>query len=131
MGEKPENSNADKPNYENEWDEITRHLVDLDRLSPRGAGPRDWVAAESPDTAFDPSQLPPPPPAHSHSIFDRIVLGLAIGFITGTLVGLFGIVQLPSWLLGVCALSACVATAGAIFLYVPKHRDNDDDGVRL
>ncbi|MCI6574122.1 MAG: hypothetical protein PT944_00360 [Actinomycetaceae bacterium] len=129
---KSEKSGDDEPDYEREWDEITKHLAELDRaLPPRGSGPRDWEAAESPDEPFDPRQLPSPPRAQTHSAFARAVLALALILMTVTLLALFGLVPLSGWLLGVCALAACVSAAGAIFLYLPQRRDADDDGIML
>ncbi|MDD7465015.1 MAG: hypothetical protein PUK59_02070 [Actinomycetaceae bacterium] len=125
-------SDGNEPDYVAEWDEITRHLTDLDyALPPRGSGPRDWEATESPEEPFDPSELPSAPRPQHHSVFARAVLTLALILMAVTLLSLFGLLPLTGWLLGVCALAACIASAGAIFLYLPQGREDDDDGIQL
>lgn len=121
-----------------EFFKITQHLNDIDHdLPPRGSGPRDWTPAPSPDEAYDPDEqvdpadLPPLPPSHPHPVYAQIVLGLAVGLIIATIVLTLELIPAPAWLLGGCGIGAIVCIAAAIFLYLPRYRNMDDDGARV
>ena len=124
--------NTTYPDFSAQWDEITSHLSDVDRTIPgAGAGPRDWEPPTSPDAAFepfDPEELSPPPPSPLHPTSHQIVLGLAVGLTLAALAMAFGLISLPSSVFGVTGVGALIATAAAIFLYLPHDRDPDDDG---
>lgn len=125
----PDNS---EPDFAAEWSEITKHLRDIDAALPlAGSGPRDWTPAPEPDEPFDPAQLPDPPASRPHPVWHQVVLGLAIGLVIGTLAVAFGLVRLPAPLFATIGLGAFIFTAGAIFLYLPQHRDPDDDGAHV